>query len=230
MDDVALMGVVHGPGQCFDKPGRGVERLRRPVQKLGQAVAVDEFQGEVRPPFRLADVIDLDDVGMPQAGHGLGFLAKALELLRPRVRPGQDHLQGHEPIEPDLPGLVDDTHAAAAELAEDLVIGDHRRLARHGPAGLARGRSAAAGAGECAGAGRRILLEPRQKIAGRIAMCAGRRLCHGRDAGQRFQLRLAAFAAIDVPGHGRLVGIADAFLEKLLELTIGGTGSWFTSP
>ena len=37
---------------------------------------------------------------------------------------GQDHLQGDEAVEPDLAGLVDDAHAAAAQLAEDLVAGD----------------------------------------------------------------------------------------------------------
>ncbi len=33
-----------------------------------------------------------------------------------------DHLQGDEPVQPAVPGLVDDAHAAAAQLAEDLVV------------------------------------------------------------------------------------------------------------
>ena len=40
----------------------------------------------------------------------------------PAWRAGQDHLQGDEPVQPRLPGLVDDAHAAAAELLQDLVI------------------------------------------------------------------------------------------------------------
>ena len=42
---------------------------------------------------------------------------------------GQDHLEGHGAVEVLLPGLVDDAHAAAAELALDFVlaeVGKHR--------------------------------------------------------------------------------------------------------
>src|SRR5262249_24411118 len=51
------------------------------------------------------------------------------------VRPGGgvDHLQGDDPAGADLPGLVDDPHAALAEDAEDLVAGNLRR--RRGRAG-----------------------------------------------------------------------------------------------
>ena len=37
---------------------------------------------------------------------------------------GQDHLQGHDAVEADLPGLVDDAHAAAGDLLQQLVIAE----------------------------------------------------------------------------------------------------------
>ena len=37
------------------------------------------------------------------------------------VGAGQDHLEGDEAVRADLPGLVDDAHAAAAQLAQDLI-------------------------------------------------------------------------------------------------------------
>ena len=40
------------------------------------------------------------------------------ELGRP------DHLEGHQPVERGLAGLVDDAHAASAQLAKDLVARD----------------------------------------------------------------------------------------------------------
>ena len=40
------------------------------------------------------------------------------------VAAGQDHLEGDDAVEPELAGLVDDAHAAAAQLAQDLVAGD----------------------------------------------------------------------------------------------------------
>ena len=42
------------------------------------------------------------------------------------VGAGQDHLQGDGAVEPDLAGPVDHAHAAAAQLAQDLVARDDR--------------------------------------------------------------------------------------------------------
>jgi hypothetical protein len=49
---------------------------------------------------------------------------EALHLLRRRQPAGQDHLQRDEPLEADLPGLVDDTHAAAGDLLQQLVLAE----------------------------------------------------------------------------------------------------------
>ncbi len=69
----------------------------------------------------LVDVEDLDDVGVLELGDGLGLGEEADGGLAPAWVPGQDHLQGDGAVEPDLSGLVDDAHAAAAQLALDLV-------------------------------------------------------------------------------------------------------------
>ena len=66
---------------------------------------------------------------MLQASDGLGFArGSAPATSAPACRAGQDHLEGDEALEADLPGLVDDPHAAAAEDLQDLV-------ARHGGPG-----------------------------------------------------------------------------------------------
>ena len=57
---------------------------------------------------------------------------KRSEHRRARVAAGQDHLEGHGPVEPDLPRLVDDAHAAPAQLAHE-VIARHPRGLRFGP-------------------------------------------------------------------------------------------------
>ena len=58
-------------------------------------------------------------------------LRLGLEAVRAACRrpdpPAQDHLQGHQSVEPDLPRLVDDAHAAAAQFAENLVAGQGRQ-------------------------------------------------------------------------------------------------------
>ena len=37
---------------------------------------------------------------------------------------GQDHLQGDDAVEADLPGPVDDAHAAAGDLLQQLVVAE----------------------------------------------------------------------------------------------------------
>ena len=39
-------------------------------------------------------------------------------------RAGQDHLEGDEAVEADLPGLVDDAHAAAGDLLQHFVVAE----------------------------------------------------------------------------------------------------------
>ena len=124
MHDAALVGGVHGAGQGFDQRGGVARRQRGAVELLRQAAAVDVFQREVRQAFVLADFVDLHDVRVLQARDGFGFGAESSPLVRRGVLAGQDHLQGDDAVERDLPGLVDDAHAAAAELAEDFVAGD----------------------------------------------------------------------------------------------------------
>ncbi len=69
----------------------------------------------------LANLVDLHDVGMLEPGDGLALPAEPRALGRPRVGSRQDHLQGDNPGQPDLPCLVNNTHPAAAEDAQDLI-------------------------------------------------------------------------------------------------------------
>ena len=132
MNDAALVSGVHGPGQRSHELGRGTRLLRCGLQDLGQAAALDELQRQVRPAFVVSDLVDLDNVRMLQAGDGLGFGAKTGPLGLPGVGPGQDHLQGDEAIEAGLPGLVNDPHAAAPQLAEDFIAGHDQAWRRAG--------------------------------------------------------------------------------------------------
>jgi hypothetical protein len=71
----------------------------------------------------LADLVNLHDAGVVQPSHRLRLDLEARQLLGAGVAAGQDHLQCDDPIQLRLPGLVDDTHAATAQLAQDLVAG-----------------------------------------------------------------------------------------------------------
>ena len=76
MDDPLLVGGVNRLGQRLDRLC-GVEgRLRRMGQLLLQRFPGDEFQRQKRPAVKLADLVDLHDVGVVQRRHGLGFDAE----------------------------------------------------------------------------------------------------------------------------------------------------------
>ena len=121
---------------------RGLRDVLGPaVDLLGEAAAVDEFEGEVGEATGLADVVDLDDIGVLEAGDGLGLPVEAGQGLGAGVGAGQDHLERDQTTQVDLAGLVNDPHAAAAQLLEDLEAGDGRPSGRSrdpGPDGVRR--------------------------------------------------------------------------------------------
>src|SRR5581483_3895855 len=96
---------------------------------------------------------DVDDVGVLEPGRGLRLDLEACERLVVRQLTGADHLEGHGAVQPGLAGAVDDAHAAATEVAEDLIAGDlwdALRLLARLAASLVR-----AGAGMVGGGSRR---------------------------------------------------------------------------
>ena len=129
VDDAALVGEMDGPGQRLhqlaaagpaaappsavgpgcrprriparNRAGRRARRLRRSARCSGAAAA--------RPP-------------RPRCGSGPARCGAG-------VSAGQDHLQGDQALQLDVPGLVDHAHAAAAQLPQDLVT---RHSSPHG--------------------------------------------------------------------------------------------------
>ena len=75
----------------------------------------------------LADIENLHDVSVADAGDGLGLGAEASRAVVANVGP-LDHLEGNGAVEAHVPGLEDDAHAAPAEHGLHLVA----RYARQG--------------------------------------------------------------------------------------------------
>ena len=67
-----------------------------------------------------AEVVDRDDGGVVHLRDDLGLALKALLELGRQVRRG-DELDRDLAVQERIAGAIDDTHAAATELAEDLV-------------------------------------------------------------------------------------------------------------
>jgi hypothetical protein len=127
VEDAALVGVVDRPGERLHQPGRARRRQGRAVEFLVEAAAVRVLHDKERPAGGFADLVDLDDVRVLQAGRRLGLDLEPGPFLGPGVGARQDHLQGRQAVEARLPGPVDDAHAAAAHHVEHLVARDGRR-------------------------------------------------------------------------------------------------------
>ena len=61
----------------------------------------------------LTDVVDGDDMRMVEGGGGLRFLHEALPLVGTADSVGGKDLQGDEPVQTRVTGLVDDAHATS---------------------------------------------------------------------------------------------------------------------
>jgi hypothetical protein len=91
----------------------------------------------------LADAEDGDDIRVVQPRRGPGFEAEPLEMGPIRRARGPEYLERHMAAEGLLHGLIDDAHAAPADLVEDPIIAEPARggdLAGGGSTRLPRSR------------------------------------------------------------------------------------------
>jgi hypothetical protein len=65
-----------------------------------------------------------DDVGMVELCGGMSLVFEPLQLLRVHHGSEWQHLERDAAAERDLLGLVDDAHAAAADLADDAEVAE----------------------------------------------------------------------------------------------------------
>jgi hypothetical protein len=98
----------------------GTRRVSLPVVA---SQSVIQFSHGVLPVM-LADLVDGDDVRMIEVGRRLGLSVEALDFRFAGELAGQDHLEGDDSIEADLPGAIDDAHAAAGDLLEQLIVAE----------------------------------------------------------------------------------------------------------
>ncbi len=61
---------------------------------------------------------------MVELRSGLGLGVETLDVLLGGQLTREDHLEGHDAIEADLPGLVDHAHPAAPDLLQEFVVAE----------------------------------------------------------------------------------------------------------
>ncbi len=89
-----------------------------------QGAPFQQFHGDEVLPILLVDFVDGADIGMVQSGSGAGFPLKTLDRLPVTRVLRRQELQRHAAAELRVFRAVDDTHASAAELFQDAIVGD----------------------------------------------------------------------------------------------------------
>jgi len=127
-------------GLGHDPPDLVHRQLAPAADPGGHRLAVDVSHDEVDQPQPFADGVDGDDVGMAQAGRGLGLAGEPLADVLLEGKLGREHLDGDPALEPLVASAVHHAHAAPADLALDGV-------------GVSQGRGEAGRKGLVSGAG-----------------------------------------------------------------------------
>ena len=84
----------------------------------------DQFHTQERLALMLTNFVNGDDVRMVEAGGGFRFAHESLHLGLAGEQAGQQHLERDGTVEADLPGAIDNAHAAAGEFAEQFVVAE----------------------------------------------------------------------------------------------------------
>jgi hypothetical protein len=101
-------------------------------EPLAHLLAADQLHGNEGVAVGFVDVVDDGDVGVLDRRRGLGFLDEAPAAFRIVDQfLGQD-LEGDVAIETGVSGAIDQTHAAAADLLGDVILGEPAARQAHG--------------------------------------------------------------------------------------------------
>ncbi len=71
-----------------------------------------------------AHFVDRDDVRMVEPCGRFRLDAKPADLGLGRERPGEDHLQRHDPVQAEVTCLVNHSHPTAGQLLDEFVVSD----------------------------------------------------------------------------------------------------------
>ena len=124
MNDAFGVGGVECVGDLDGQRQQRFQRHRMPRNAVLQRHTVEKLHGDEGLPVLLADVMNSPDVGMIQRRRSLRFPLKAGQRMWVLCEVGRQELESDETVQADVLGLVDDTHAATAELLDDAIVRD----------------------------------------------------------------------------------------------------------
>ena len=122
----AALGGVERVGDLGRRSGRRAPGSSPPAprRQRAQVRALDEAHREIEHALGLAGLEDRHDVGMVDRRGELSLGLEALAEVAVAGELGRDHLQGDGPVEPELQGAVDDSHASLT--GDGVDVGSRR--------------------------------------------------------------------------------------------------------
>ena len=124
MDDAFAMGGIEGVGDLDRQAEQHIHFQRTAGDAMLEGQAVQVLHGNEGLAILFANVVDGADVGVVQGGRRFGLTPEALQCLTILSHVFRQEFESDETIEPGVFGLVNDTHAAAAQLFNNAVVGD----------------------------------------------------------------------------------------------------------
>ena len=103
---------------------QSVHLQRATSNALPQCHAIQKLHGDERLPIMLTNLVNRADVGMIQRRRRPRLPPEALQRQGLACRIFRKKLQRHQPPQRSVLGLVDDSHAAAAQLAQHAIVRD----------------------------------------------------------------------------------------------------------
>ena len=127
MDDAEVVGARERRGHLLEDVDCARDRERALGHLAREARARQVLHDQVELALlRLADVVDLDDVSVVDAVGGACLAQHPRAKVGLASEIGSDQLEGHDAVDEDVPGPVDDAHPALAEERfEPVATGDH---------------------------------------------------------------------------------------------------------
>jgi hypothetical protein len=89
-----------------------------------QAFTLHELHHHIVIPAQVPQVVNRNDVWVLEAAERLSLAEESLEQVRIIVEPTCHHLDRYLPIKVRVDGLVDNTHTAAADHVDDVILPD----------------------------------------------------------------------------------------------------------
>lgn len=124
VNDLLLVRGMETVGDLASNVERLSESERTALDRFLQALALDELQGKEGFSLRFVNFMDRANVGMTERGGCFRFPFKSLAALLVLKQVSGQEFQRDGALELGVFGLVNNTHAAFAELADDAVMRD----------------------------------------------------------------------------------------------------------